>query len=119
MTLLRRKAAKESLDSLHKKCRKWYLRYCCIATVFSYFAYTSVQIVHVDPETGYLAVSYSEMLPIVVEGMKELLKEFHDERQVGRLYTAPHAVVVIANVDVFLVGCANTITRASCSYYLT
>jgi len=38
-------------------------------------------VVREDPETGYLSVSYNELLPVIVEAFKEFLKEYKGDKQ--------------------------------------
>jgi len=38
------------------------------------------EVVHEDTTTGYLAVSYAEILPILIEAFKELLNEYKDNK---------------------------------------
>lgn len=39
------------------------------------------EVVHTDPETGLLTVSYAEILPILIEAFKELLKDSKEHKE--------------------------------------
>lgn len=39
-----------------------------------------IKVVHEDPETGFLSVSYAEILPVLIEAFKEFLKNTQDDK---------------------------------------
>lgn len=39
-----------------------------------------MKVVHEDPETGFLSVSYAEILPVLIEAFKEFLKCTQDDK---------------------------------------
>jgi hypothetical protein len=49
------------------------------------FSVTYLKVVHEDKETGLLSISYTELIPVLIEAFKQFLRDYEEDKSAMRM----------------------------------